>query len=202
MSNFLVDAVKNIGNGLFLSTEQKAELLRRWPAMMRRHQAAWLIHNNYTEGLLSAQATPQVHELMRQSYTLGLEADRLADQVEAGIRAAVEKAINQKKITADDARSAGLSGLPLALLVVAALLSVGVVAALRLTEPAIARREAILMQVAQQVKAANEGRPIPSFPEVPGAGDSIGAQISKAGSGVALALAAVAGLFLLSRRRP
>ncbi len=197
------DRLKDAGQSLFLTRDQKIEMLREWPARKRFQQQLWDIHNNYVEQINDRTWTPQTDPLLSQSFRLLDAASTHIDQVDRAIRAAIEKQINAGKMTADDAKQTGLGLIPLIIaigLIVDALI-VGIYATMRLTANEQAEAQAVLLKVKAQIDAANAGRSIPSFPASPDTAADFGSQMKRAGGGVALAAAAIAGLLLIMRRR-
>lgn len=180
--------------GLFMTKADKEQMVATYPAARRLQQQLWMMHNNMVEANVVSDAAAA--EVIRARGLLQANDSRIA-QLDTELRTSAEKAIAQGKLTPADWQSSGLGLAPLLIAAVAlvAILPLGWYALRRMTADTQAEAQAILLRAEAQIRAADQGRPIPTFP-----GDAAKTKNSAvASAGFAAAAVALLALFFIGR---
>lgn len=164
----------DIARSLVLTQTQRVDLLTRWPAERRARKQA---NDLYTDLFWRvADSTDQrLGALKSQVAAFTAAIDRMnkdADAFEDALRRGIEKARNDRAITAEDVRGSGLGALPLVLgaIVVAIIAVAGVAAFAYCIGSPVARAQALTLGVRlkAQIDAVTASRTAPTFPALPG----------------------------------
>lgn len=200
---------------LFIGREAKEQMLREYPALKRRHQAAWMTVNNATESV--TQLPPDAIVILDNARAELWKSDEHRNWMDTELRKGAEKLMAEGRLTDAEWRSAGLAGVPVLLIGVAA-----IIVALAAILPAaywvrnglfaqsvsnaeghmLRFREVMAAWRIQADNATKSGQPLPPPPRFPSDDKpTFGESLSKSLSGVGLAAVGLAALFLFARSR-